>query len=101
MLRSKVLNLEKKLEEAENKLEEAKFTLSNIKDDDSKVAFYTGFPSFSTLKAFFNFLGPAVDSLKYSKRQEEADVLSGAENKCHRQRTLPPLEELFMTLVCL
>ena len=46
MLRRKVLNLEKKLEEAENKLEEAKFTVSNIKDDDSKVTFYTGFPLF-------------------------------------------------------
>ena len=99
LLRSKVLHLEKRSEEAENKLEEAKFTLSNIKGDDSKLAFYTGFPAFSTLKAFFNFLGPAVDNLKYSKKQEEADVLSGAENKRCRQRTLPPLEEFFMTLV--
>ena len=72
----------KRFEEAENKLEEANYTLSDIKGDDSEVAFYTGFPSFSTLKAFFNFLGPAVDSLKYSKRQEKVNVLSGAENKC-------------------
>ena len=99
MLRSKVLNLEKKLEEVEKKVKAAKFTLSNIKDDDSKVSFYTGFPSFSTLRAFFYFLGPAVDSLKYSKRQEEADIQSGTENKCLRQRTLLPFEEFFMTLV--
>ena len=99
MLRSKVLNLEKKLEEVEKMVKEAKFTLSNIKDDDSKVTFYTGFPSFSTLRAFFYFLGPAVDSLKYSKRQEEADIQSGTENKRLRQRTLLPFEEFFMTLV--
>ena len=56
MLQTKVLNLEKKLEEAENKFGEAKFKLINMKDDDSKVAFYTGFPSFSTLKAFLTSL---------------------------------------------
>ena len=72
MLRRKVLNLEKKLEEAENKLEGAKFTLSNIKDDDSKVTLYTGFPCFSTLKAFFNYLAlllTASSILKGSKRR--------------------------------
>ena len=63
------------------------------------VKLYTGFPSFSTLGAFFCFLGPAVDSLKYSKRQEEADIQSGTENKCLWQRTLLPFEEFFMTLV--
>ena len=74
MLQNKVLNLEKKLEEA-------KFSLSNIKDEESKVIFYSGFPSFLTLKAFYNFLGSAADNLKYSKKQEESDIQSGAESK--------------------
>ena len=60
---------------------------------------YTGFPSFSTLEAFFNFLRPAVNDLKYSKKQEESDMQNGVENKRLQQRSLPPLEEFFMTLV--
>ena len=51
----------------ENRLEKAQFRLSNLINDDSKVTFYTGFPSFATLNAFYIFLGPAVDNLKYSK----------------------------------
>ena len=39
MLQNKMLNLEKKLEEA-------KISLSNIKHDESEVIFYTGFPLF-------------------------------------------------------
>ena len=62
--------------------------LSNIKDDETKVTFYTGFPSFSTLKACYDFLGPSVDLLKYSKKQEDCDVERGAENKRLRQRFL-------------
>ena len=83
----------------ERKLEQAKFRLSNIKSDENMVTFYTGFPSFSTLKGFYDFLGPSVDNLKYSKKQEESDIQSGAENKRLRPRSLPPLEEFFMTLV--
>lgn len=55
-LQSKVISLEKKLEKA-------KFRLDNIKDDDGKITFYTGFPSFLSLKAFYTFLGPSVENL--------------------------------------
>lgn len=83
----------------EDRLEKAQFRLCNITDDDSKVTFYTGFPSFSTLNAFFIFLGPAVHNLKYSKTQEQIDTVSGIEKKRLRPRALPPIEELFMTLI--
>lgn len=52
-----------------------------------------------TLKAFYTFLGPSVENLKYSKKQEELDIQSSVENKRLRQRSLPPMEEFFMTLV--
>ena len=52
-----------------------------------------------TLKAFYTFLGPSVENLKYSKKQEELDIRSSVENKRLRQRSLPPMEEFFMTLV--
>lgn len=70
--------------------------MDNIKTNESEVVFYTGF---STLEAFFNFFGPAVNDLKYSKKQEESDKQNCVENKRLQQRSLPPLEEFFMTLV--
>ena len=55
MTESKVLNLEeklneteKKLREVEKKLQESKFSLNNIKNNDTQVTFFTGFPSFLT-----------------------------------------------------
>ena len=52
-----------------------------------------------TLKAFYDFIGPAADNLKYSKKQEEFGIQGGAESKRLRQRSLPPFKEFFMTLV--
>ena len=51
------------------------------------------------MKACYDFLGPSVDLLKYSKKQEDCDVERGAENKRLCQRFLLPLDEFFMTLV--
>ena len=52
-------------------LEQQKFRLSSIKDDNSKVSFYTGFTSYGALEALFTFLGPSVESLFYSKLESE------------------------------
>ncbi len=46
------------------------FRFSSIKNDDVKIAFYTGFPTYSCIKAFFQFLEPAASELIYSKKQE-------------------------------
>ena len=70
---NKVLNIEK--------LKQTKFSLSNIKDINSKITLYTGFPSYLTKKAFYGFLGPAADNLKYCKKQEDPYLQSGEENK--------------------
>ena len=50
----------------EQELAEQKFRLFNIVDNNSKVTFYTGFPSYGALQAFYKYLGPAVDNLRYS-----------------------------------
>ena len=63
-----------KVVDLERKLEETKFRLSNIKNDENMVTFYTGFPPYSTLKSVYDFLGPSVNNLKYSKKQEESDI---------------------------
>ena len=50
--------LEHRVQEVEKEVSELKagpFRLENIKSDDSKVGFYTGFPSYTHLKACVNF----------------------------------------------
>ena len=61
----KVANLEKQLMEEKMKAEKQKFRLSSMEDDDAKILFYTGFSSYSLLKGFYLYLGPAVYDLKY------------------------------------
>ena len=70
-----------------------------MKNDDVKIAFFTGFPSYGSLQLFYKYLEPAVDSLCYSSKQSDIDKQSGSK-QCH-QRALPPMEEMFLTLVCL
>jgi hypothetical protein len=43
----------------------SKFRLCNMLQDDEKIKYYTGFPIYATIKAFYIFLGPAVDNLNY------------------------------------
>ena len=43
-----------------SKISSSKFTIGNIATCDKKVSFYTGFPSYGSLKACFDFLGPSV-----------------------------------------
>jgi len=78
------------------KCQEKKFSLSNIKDDDFKILFYTGFPSYATLMACYEFLGPAVHSLIYDASKE---VLECETTKRYRPRALSPENEFFLVLV--
>ena len=62
--------MEHRIQEVERKVSELKagqnvaFRLESLKSDDSKVAFYTGFPSYAHLKACFDFFGPAAMNLR-------------------------------------
>ena len=71
------------------------FRLENLKNDDSKVAFYTGFPSYAHLKACFDFFGPAAMNLQY----KDTSTVFEAGKRLGRPRSLPPLEEFFLTMV--
>ena len=72
----------------------SKMRLSTISGDDSKVAFYTGFPLYDHLKACFDSLGPAVDNLEY---RDSTKILYKS-NK-GRPRCLSPIDEFFLVLV--
>ena len=71
-----------------------KMRLSTIAADDSKVAFYTGFPSYDHLKACYNFLGPARDNLEY----KDSVRIFYKSNK-GQPRCLSPLHEFFLVLI--
>ena len=77
--------------ELKKRLEASKLRLGNIKDDNKKVQFYTGFPTYGSLVTCYNFLGPAVDSLVYWGGRKGGEVKHAG----GRSRTLPPMEEFF------
>jgi len=77
----------------QNQVLSLKFSINNIAGSDQKVAFYTGFPTFVSLEAFYKFLGPAVDELIYWNSQQKSFKGKG------RTRTLLPMEEFFLVLV--
>lgn len=93
--KNKNAKLMEQLSGLESELTRSHFRLANIKHNDSMVCFYTGFITFFALKSFYDFLGPAVNHLIYSQEGTKND---GATKRCH-PRTLPPLEESFMTMV--
>ena len=86
--------------------------LNNIKYDDCKVTFFTGYPNYGVLKAlsilglalypgvllksrtpgYEAILGPVVDALSYSCKHNE-DRFGENLNKQCRPRMLPPQEE--------
>ena len=46
------------------------FSLDKIKDDDSAVLFYTGFPNYAALIGFYNFIEPKLKKMQYWKREK-------------------------------
>ena len=70
-LELKMKELNENLKETESKCQQQLFRVENIRDDDSKVKFYTGFTTFSALMICFNLLGPSVDNLTYRSTRRE------------------------------
>ena len=68
------------------------FGIDKIIHDDRLVAFYTGFSSYRIFLAFFSFLGPAVNKLRYWGAKERARTR-------RRAMKLLPIDQLLMTLV--
>ena len=71
-LEARVCELEEEIKEL-RKDESSRFSLESIASDDSKVAFYTGFPSYDHLKICFDFLGPAASQLIYRDSRRVLD----------------------------
>lgn len=76
-LQQKITLLELKLADCEEKLVEVKneneillsrqFSLDKIKDDNSAILFYTGFPSYKALMSFYKYIEPKLEKMQYWK----------------------------------
>lgn len=73
-------------------LEPVPFSIEQIKNNDTDVTFYTGFASFLHFLACFNFLGPAVTNLTYTRKNSDFPSSKG------RPRSLSPINEFFLTM---
>ena len=72
LLEQKVANCEEIINELKNEnkiLLEQQFSLDKIKDDDSAILFYTGFPSYQSLMSFYSFIEPKLSKMQYWKGQ--------------------------------
>ena len=69
----------------------SKFCIEENSHSDSLIHFYTGFHTYALLLAFFEFLGPSVNSLQYW----------GGKSMCKKKRRskLNPINQLFLTLI--
>ena len=47
------------------KLKERSFSVQQFKSNDSDLEFYTGFCDYGTFQAFYNYLCPACERLRY------------------------------------
>ena len=74
------------------------FRLENIKQTDSLIKFYTGFPDFDTLMIFYEeILKDDAEEMRMWKGKDCKDNFD--EFKCGRPHKLPLLEQFFMTLL--
>ena len=70
----------------------SKFCIENISKDEQLVTFYTGFPSYASLKSYYDYLGPTMDNLMYCGSKDK-DVGH------RRSRALSSFNAFFMVLV--
>ena len=78
------------------KLDELKFGLQRFAGSDEDIQFYTGFPNYSTLITFYEFLLPALNQLNYWGSDNADNRLLEEKHGPHRK--IQPVDELFMVL---
>ena len=78
-------------------IEKRVFSIEHFKADNANFEFYTGFPNYDTFKAFYNYLSPACERLRY-KGSNNSNSTIEKDEKSGRKRSLSPEQELFMCL---
>ena len=104
MLEKQVFTLEEKvlqLEKEKEALLARQFSLDKIKDENSAMLFYTGFPNYEALMSFYNYIEPKVQYWKGEKLMKESQPYQMDKNKIKPgpSRTLTYLEEFVLVLL--
>ncbi|XP_028394502.1 uncharacterized protein LOC114518698 [Dendronephthya gigantea] len=89
--------LQKQHEEDIKKVQLSAFRLERFIGSDNDFRFYTGFPNYSSFKAFYGYLSPACEHLVYHG-SNTAPITSASQTKCGKQRSMSPEQELFLVL---
>mgnify|MGYP002803995026 FL=1 len=97
-LQAKQVTLQAKYDEGTNNLHSSLFQLKRFMGSDIDFKFYTGFPNYSSFKAFYEYLSPACEHLIYLG-SNTAPQTSDSQSKCGRARSMSPEQELFLVLV--
>ena len=107
LLELKLADHEEKLAEMEKENEillGRQFSLDKIKDDNSAILFYTGFPSYEALISFFKYLEPKLVKMQYWKgehlvRERQPYQEDENKNKPGPSRKLTFLDEFLLLLM--
>lgn len=88
-------------------LELSKFGIERFKSSDDDIFFYTGFPNYDTLMAFWEYVKPCADSLitwKLARSKSEQNTtavfpyLHEVDKERERSRNIEPIDQLWMFL---
>lgn len=93
LLNKRIADLEKENDSLRSKC----LILENIKLDDKKFQFWTGFPNYATFKALFDYLDGVALQKKKNWRGSETKLTPTFRTKCPRCKLT--LEELWLDCV--
>ena len=99
-LKSQVQELKQNI----NELKDTKISLEKIKNDDTAIKFYTGFPNFSSLLAVFEYIEPKFKHVHYwqgskSNQKQDLSYQTSKRSKPGPKRKLTTLDEFFLVLM--
>ena len=106
-LKVELADLKEKLIEVEKErdiLLSRQFSLDKIKDDDSAVLFYTGFPNYGALISFYNSIEPNLKKMQYWKgekllKESQPYQVEDNRKKPGPSRKLSYLDEFLLVLM--
>ena len=107
LLKVELANFKEKIIEVEKEREillACQFSLDKIKDDDSAIIFYTGFPNYAALISFYNYIEPKLTKMQYWKgekllKESQPYQMEDNRKKPGPTRKLSYLDEFLLVLM--